>query len=381
MTLRRTANTPLQSANSFDIKKKDLKENLSTFSVSQVLFQSFSNLIECFAVNHKPTLSSAQKTEITPSRHATENSYNLAISGKDDGNSYLYAGSQQPTSACALIYDPTSQTFILDKISAEFSFNLRSTPTEKNPKALASRYPQLETSLSAPNSDSEDLFKDPLGQTGDTENPYDYRHFLNKRRRTSSPSPQPSLPVPEVTVARRPSRTKPKPKPRPSRPQKRHPSPPPTREEADADNEDSDPDVLTIEIEPDTKPRGRFNAAFTHDKRNGPVSLRSAASSVSPAGVRLPNHPGSPSASEEESEDEEMEELLLPSPSAAQEGDVVSPGGEAEDDEEGDLEMALEEALESQFDEEGGGVEVGLGVVGAETERRVVESSSESEEE
>ncbi len=76
-----------------------------------------------------------------------------------------------------------------------------------------------------------------------------------------------------------------------------------------------------------------------------------------------------------------MEELLLPSPSAAQEGDVVSPGGEAEDDEEGDLEMALEEALESQFDEEGGGVEVGLGVVGAETERRVVESSSESEEE
>lgn len=138
---------------------------------------------------------------------------------------------------------------------------------------------------------------------------------------------------------------------------------------------------MTIEIEPDTKPRGRFNAAFTYDKRNGPISLRSAASSVSPAGVRLLGHPASPSASEDESEDEEMEELLLPSPSAAQEADVVRPGGDVEDDEEGDLEMALEEALESQFDEEGGGVEVGLGVVGAEVGRRVVESSSESEEE
>ena len=74
--------------------------------------------------------------------------------------------------------------------------------------------------------------------------------------------------------------------------------------------------------------------AFSHDKRNGPISLRSAASSVSPAGVRLPDqgneHQSEPE--EESDEDEEMEELLLPSPRAG-----VENAGQQEDEEGGNV--------------------------------------------
>lgn len=98
-----------------------------------------------------------------------------------------------------------------------------------------------------------------------------------------------------------------------------------------------------------------------------------------------------PNASESESLDEDMEELLLPSPTAnvdhaadnaMNDEGIATPGGEMEEDDDdgvGELEKELEEALESQADEDGG-VGVGLGVMGAEV-RRAVESSSESEEE
>lgn len=284
-----------------------------------------------------------------------------------------------------MIYDPKSQTFRLDKISTEFSFNLHATPTNKSSKALASQYPHIPTGDSEPESNSDDP------STGaDVNNPYDYRHFL-KRRRTSSPEPLPSTPpVPTSPPRHTPVRQKPKPRPRPQ--QKRAPSPPP-REEADADNEDSDDGGLTIELDPDAKPR-RINPAFTHDISKGPISLRSAASSVSPA------------VSVSSDEDEDVEQLSLEPNNAvmaltpgeeekeeAEEEEEEEEGEEEEDDGEGSLEAELEQALESQADEdESGGVQIygngmvnGLGLNGVRTELPVNpivdESSSESEEE
>ena len=147
-----------------------------------------------------------------------------------------------------MIYDPTSQSLILDKISTEFTFNLRATPTNKSSKALASQYPHLPTGGSEPESNSDDFLDDNDPATGaDVNNPYDYRHFL-KRRRTSSPEPLASRPlVPASPPRHAPVRQKPKPLPKPRpRPQQKRASSPPAREEADADNEDSHDGGLTI---------------------------------------------------------------------------------------------------------------------------------------
>ena len=358
--------------------------NIRVYSVSQSLLSLLPQLIRLdgFKVNHKPKLASTStKTTITPS--STDNSYNLTIT--DDANvqaTYGYTGSQQPSEACALIFDPETQSFILDRIDTQFTFNLRSTPNNKSAKALASQHPQLETTAPDPESGEDDLFDEEGQITGDTNNPYDYRHFL-KRRRTSSPEPieAPSIAPP----VRRPSRAKPKQRPRPQ--PKRASTPP--REEADADNEDSDDGGLTIEMDPVTKPRpNRFNGAFAGLAGDGPISLRSAASSVSPA-MR-------PESNSEESDEDVSDDMKLPSPlgRAPTPGDddgeeeeedqspppqqqpQPQPGQqEDEDDDAADLEAELEQALESQADgdEEGGGVEI--------TQRYVQESSSESEEE
>ncbi|MCJ1466756.1 hypothetical protein MMC07_005376 [Pseudocyphellaria aurata] len=366
--------------------------------------------------NHKPKLSDGpHETTITQSRSQSDNSYDLSIKVDDDGHGYSYTGPQRGSETCALIYDPKSQTFTLDKISTEFTFNLCATPTNKDSKALASQYPKLATGESEPESNSDDLFDENDPSTGaDVNNPYDYRHFL-KRRRTSSPEPLPATPLVPASPPRHvPARQKPKPKPYRAQ-QKRAPSPPP-REEADADNEDSDDGGLTIEFDTDARPRRMI--PFTHDIRNGPISLASAASSVSPtesvssdededvgklslertAGVALT--PGEEEVEveveEEEDEDEEDEEE---EDEAVEEVAVTveEDDGEAVEWEDDALEAELEQALESQADEqalesqeESGGVQVygngvavnGLGVTGVRTEIPVMdESSSESEEE
>lgn len=355
-------------------------------------------------VNHKPDLSSGPiETRITPSPSLGMNRYNLAVKADDNGSTYLYSGTQQPSESYALIYDPINQSFTLDKISTNFTFNLRSTPTVKSSKALASTYPHLDTGISDPESSSDDLEEnDPDASGADPNNPYDYRHFVNCRRTSSPVTPDLSA----LTPASPPRRMAPRPKPgpRPARPQpKRAPSPPP-REEADADNEESDDGGLTIEFDPDTKPR-RFQGNFSHDPSNGPISLRSAASSASPAAEE----------SSESDEDEDVEEMQLEINGVGivqnlqedeEEGededdleieDEVGVGDEdeLEDDDDGSLAAELEQAMESQADEEangamqgienGVGTTLGLGIAGVGHGVRMNhvpdESSSESEEE
>ena len=343
-----------------------------------------SGVTESCTVNHQPeTSSSIKKTFITPSDSGFE-ICDLTFLGGAENDNYVYIGSQQPSTACALIFDPETQTFTLDKIDADFAFNIRSTPTNHSAKSLAAQYPQLETNAPEPVSDDEDLLAE--AEQADPDNPFDYRHYL-KRQLSSSPEPidlgsrnasprlslEPS-PVPEVR-----SKPKSRSKPRPYRPQITRDSNPP-REEADADNEESEDDGgLTVIMDPSNKPRHRFNANF--NRNEPPRSLRSAASSVSP--VARPQ----PSSSEESDEDE----MVLPSPAKRaeipmegvqleekedDEEEEEEEGEEEEDDEDDDggLEAELERELEkgADGDEEGGGVSV---------TRYIAESSSESEEE
>ena len=363
-------------------------------------------LIDVCKVNHSPKLPTASaKSIITPSQ-GTDHSYDLSLTNKDNGDVYIYNGAQQPSEAVALIYDPISQAFTLDKIDTSFRFNLRSTPTNKNAASLAAQYPRLETGLPAPEHVENDLFEEEsanededLTREADPNNPYDYRHFLKPARQRLSPTPEPS-PMPNHNSSSSPIFTghpprSSKPKYRSEAPsESRHVSPIP-REEADADNEDSENDD-PLEIIDDSKskfqrPSRRFLAGLNEGFRGGsePRSLRSVASSMSPS-VRGNN---SDEEGEERKSNADVEEidlgggtLELESHEAAEQ-EVETPGNGWDDDDEGDLlEKELEQELERQADQDADNgrandANVVNSVNGVYTNRVLEESSEESEEE
>ena len=274
---------------------------------------------------------------------------------------------------------------ILDKLDTQFTFNLQSTPTSKEAESLAKQYPYLDLGqsdgLASTNDNTIASVEQENGEVGDPNNPYDYRHFLQEasRQRTSSPEQRSNFglspaqrPSAVSSPAVRPSRPANRPKPRP-RPQQKRPKSPPPREEADADNEDSDGDLI-IEMEPDTKRRNRFMGAFDHEiTSNGPISLRSAASSMSP-GARISRRDDSVDSMR--NRDTDVEELTLPSPRRSPPGRTP----QQEEEDEADLEAELEMALEgSQADQEEG--VMGLGINSGTNGAMHDESSSESEEE
>ena len=239
----------------------------------------------------------------------------------------------------------------LDKLDSNFSFNLQSTPTNTDSKKLELQYPYINKTPEKAESEADDgLFGDVAeeAETGDPKNPYDYRHFLHAAKRQKTASPEPALNLglsPELRMSfdssrlQRSTQVATKPKPRP-KPQARRPPSPPHKEDADADNEDSD-DGLIIEMEPETKRRtNRFMGAFDRDNTStGPISLRSATSSMSPA-ARILRRP--PSAESDQSENKDViDDLKLPSPQRSPPGRTPQQEAENEADLEAELEMAF----------------------------------------
>ncbi|KAF6239288.1 hypothetical protein HO173_002549 [Letharia columbiana] len=357
-------------------------------------------------LNHRPKLStSSTKSIITPSSQGRDNGYNLSLTDEVNGDVYLYNGAQQPSEAVALIYDPNTQTFTLDKIDTSFRFNLRSTPSNKDIASLASQYPQLETGLPAPENVEDDLFDEgsandheDLTREADPHNPYDYRHFLKPAQQRLSPTPEPS-PMPNhnsnsspILTGHPPRPSKPKHRSKP--PRSRHLSPNP-REEADADNEDSENDD-PLEIIDDSKPKNerpsrRFLAGLNEGFRGGsePRSLRSVASSMSPSiqGDTSDEENGDRKSNADVEEIDLGEGTLEFESHGAAEQEVETPGNGWDDEDEVDLlEQELEQELERQADQDAGNRRVNgangvNGVNGTYTNRVVEESSEESEEE
>ncbi|KAI9714976.1 MAG: hypothetical protein M1812_006289 [Candelaria pacifica] len=331
----------------------------------------------------------------------------------DQTSAFMYTGQQRNLSSGSyvVVFDPIKQAFNLEALDSEFNFNLTSAPWEANEKTLADNYSQLEFGHDTPSDADGDLFEDDgVVEAPDLNNPYDYRHFMNDR--PSSPSSD-SAPTPRITTTKATTTTlhtqpreavKPKPKPKShtkAAPQPRRPSPPPKvpelvehadasdGDEADASSDDGD---LIIEMEePETKPtRPRHNVlGNTLSVSKGPVSLRSAASSISPASLRARSSSSSSEGSDEDDpsqngydrpkpsvDDEDVDVLALPSPA------VVQTPGEPDEDEEGhdeELERELAQALENDEgdEEEYGGEPMAV----TSSQQRAVESESESEEE
>ncbi|KAL9014642.1 MAG: hypothetical protein Q9180_008933, partial [Flavoplaca navasiana] len=313
----------------------------------------------------------------------------LTIKNRGQGGQYEYTGGQQASKVCALVYNPSTKAMVLEKLDVDFTFNLQTSPSNRDRNEVTSQYPQLNTSVS--DNESEDGNRtesathgaDPTGP--DMSNPYDYRHFL-KRRRTNSSETEAPRSRPSVSPAvppRRLSRTSARAKPRP-RPMQRsnRPLPPPSRGDGKQDSDDSDDGGLTIEMGDDPRPRrfGSGAVVFNHDRRNGPISLRSAASSMSPASMKHD------SGNEDLESERDLEQFQLPSPAGRSNGyHIEEEEGDNEDDDDDDdddddVVDHLIEAMESQEEEE----EADAVARAAESQpirRTIEESSSESEEE
>ncbi|KAL8995224.1 MAG: hypothetical protein Q9169_004988 [Polycauliona sp. 2 TL-2023] len=328
--------------------------------------------------NYKPPTRPNQKTRIQQlSKRPSRSHVDLTIKNRAEDGAYKYAGGQQASGACALIYNPSTRDIVLEKLDVDFTFNLQTSPSNNDRNEVTSQYPQLNISLSdneSENGNSDSGTNGVEATEPDLNNPYDYRHFL-KRRRTSSPEAPSSRPSFSPTVPpNRISRTSIKPKPRP-RPMQRSKRPTAPSEKAKQEGEESDDGGLTIEMGDDPRPRRFGNGAvvFNHDKRNGPISLRSAASSMSPASMKHD------SGNEDMDNDRDVEHLQLPSPAGGGNRYNVEQD-DADDDDDDDVVDDLIEAMESQAEEEA--ADAATTAVRTQPIRSTIEeSSSESEEE
>ena len=373
----------------------------------------------------------------------TPSTFNLSVSSTNPGSSVStnteYTGTQQDpdeaAESCVLIFSPSKQLFILDRLDSNVIFH-RKGRTQNGASGNDSSHSDdgfdgSDDGLFGDEKDEDDM------QVADASNPYDYRHFINSASQSSAESQASSRqqsPVRKPSPYSKPSSSfkpsplngahrlvqqpkpgaKSKPKANPPRTVLPEASPPPAPSPFGNHSSDADEDdVLTIELDDDPpKRKNRFYNAFQNLQGEGPISMRSAASSVSPGvlnhdidedeeGDEVLELEG---AEEGESDEdvEEREQFRLPSP-------VVGRTGVEEEEEESDVDEeepkrvpvyeqdGIEAEEENDIDEfeaaiargfeeqqEGGGV--GLGVDLGSGVGQVVapvatqyESSSESE--
>ncbi|KAF2665319.1 hypothetical protein BT63DRAFT_416886 [Microthyrium microscopicum] len=297
-------------------------------------------------LNHKPSQSPG--TIRTTKLKANAGTSSLDIQDDESGGRsiYHYDGHRKNSKkSFALVFDPASQTFTLQPLVAEYSFNLRSTPWEKNGTKLSEQYPQL-LEQSEPSSDDDglnNLANDDMADA-DPNNPFDFRHHLVERpkqkesynskpkpttsntqdtdsipreRATSNPEGKSNnarttqrRPAPKIRMDRRASTRDEDPKPTSKRTQKsdikgrrelevpvvKGPSPslspkePPASKLSDVEEMDddfADDDYGTggnngLEIDfGDSPPRRQRAVTLPGSSHGGPISLRSAANSPS----------------------------------------------------------------------------------------------------
>ncbi|KAF2006090.1 hypothetical protein P154DRAFT_542520 [Amniculicola lignicola CBS 123094] len=145
--------------------------------------------------NHKPPQTSSSRT--TTIRSASTNGYTLKLEDKDPGQKgdvgdvFVFNGQRTvPKKSYVLVFDSSSQTATLEPLSSTYTFNIQS----QNGKGWigskhAKIYPKREKGDGKPSKEEEDddadLFNDVAGpgdenEAPDTDNPFDFRHFLNK---------------------------------------------------------------------------------------------------------------------------------------------------------------------------------------------------------
>ncbi|KAL1971222.1 hypothetical protein VTN77DRAFT_174 [Rasamsonia byssochlamydoides] len=353
--------------------------------------------------NHKSKSATPQQRATITRSSTSRDIYNLTIKDKA-GNAeqttltYTYRGSVDPslpvqesdTRNLVLVFDPKRKAFILEPVSTNLNFNLRSAPG-KTDKQVLEQYPQLSTLPEDDQASGDDRSKqegsdDERPEAADDSNPYDYRHFLpkentekDKQTFSTSTTPDPHNTASKVNTPTLSATKEAKPKllPRtklqtnPLRQVKRPPkaaaasaSSATTRsqpksaprvdpedivfESAPSDEEQRDNKRETSKIGATPSPNIIIDGDLIIDMGSPPPTRPFR---VNPAHFSS-NNSSANEADDDDDDEEEIEDLRLPSP--ARQGDMQADGAqheEASDDEmEEDDPLAAE--MEAAFEEE-----------------------------
>jgi len=327
-----------------------------------------------FNYNYKTKSATPQQRSTITRSSQSQDLYNLTITDKPQSTenntlTYLYEGSVDPTQESevqdyVLVFDSDRKAFVLEPVATRLNFNLRSAPA-KTEKQVLEQYEQLRTLQedqqgSADEQPPESVDGDDDGPA-DESNPYDFRHFLPKagdeddeKEKSSldriTPEPQASTSKPDTLSIPVPAKRAPSPKPRPKtqtnplRQKKAEPAKTkiepakkkaePMKKKEPPPREPSPKPEAQIEVEEFEEPESKSTPSDT-----GTAALDSHKAIPSPGsniiidgdliidmGSPPPSRPvfninpahfssnGTPANGAEDDDDEEMEDLRLPSP-------------------------------------------------------------------
>ena len=137
----------------------------------------------CGVDNFKPpsSLANSVPPHLTKSEAGGEAPYTLTLTppSQPSFNHIVYEGAQHipKKTECILLFDPAKQTFTLEKLSSAFTFNA---------KVFANAHPPLPLRPPVVDGDDDEI----SAEEKEDDNPFDYRHFLNKKATTKSRAEQ-----------------------------------------------------------------------------------------------------------------------------------------------------------------------------------------------
>lgn len=137
----------------------------------------------CGVDNFKPpwSLANSVPPHLTKSEAGGEAPYTLTLTppSQPSPNHIVYEGAQHipKKTECILLFDPAKQTFTLEKLSSAFTFNA---------KVFANAHPPLPLRPPVVDGDDDEI----SAEEKEDDNPFDYRHFLNKKATTKSRAEQ-----------------------------------------------------------------------------------------------------------------------------------------------------------------------------------------------
>ncbi|KAH7412254.1 hypothetical protein DE146DRAFT_603127 [Phaeosphaeria sp. MPI-PUGE-AT-0046c] len=140
--------------------------------------------------NHKPAQTSDSRTTTLSS--ASPNTYKLQVedrTGPREKDIFTFTGNRVASKkSYVLLLDPTSQKATLELLSDAYTFNI-ATRNDKNISSDYSKiYPKKSKESQPDDHDEGDLFGEVVAddESGDPDpsNPYDFRHFLDKEKRS-----------------------------------------------------------------------------------------------------------------------------------------------------------------------------------------------------
>jgi len=139
--------------------------------------------LDCGVDNFKPpsSLANSVPPHLTKSEAGGEAPYTLTLTppSQPSPNHIVYEGAQHipKKTECILLFDPAKQTFTLEKLSSAFTFNA---------KVFANAHPPLPLRPPVVDGDDDEI----SAEEKEDDNPFDYRHFLNKKATTKSRAEQ-----------------------------------------------------------------------------------------------------------------------------------------------------------------------------------------------